>query len=202
MPYSEYLTFTLSMLIFVAIPGAGVLSCISHSIRQGYISTLPLILGILLGDILYFSLSIGGMAVLLHTYPRAEVFLKIGGAIYLGFLGIRMWLKSSGPSSQGSEIKTKWYSTFSKGMIISLSNPKVMLFYIALLPGLIKLDSVNLKSYLVLLSLLSICLILVLSIYSFLGEATSRFLKQDQHQFIDKIAGTLLLGAALLIIIK
>jgi len=135
MSFESGLAFFIAIIIFSITPGPGVFALLARAMTQGAWSCFSLSLGMAVSDIIYLILACLGLAVIAEHWGIFFTLIRIVGALYLIYLGWKMWhdrshlLKDSKNSIKRSELMS-----FVQGFLISASNPKVILFYIAFLP--------------------------------------------------------------------
>jgi homoserine/homoserine lactone efflux protein len=122
-------------------PGPAVMCSVAQSTRYGFRSSLAGISGIQLGNFLFFICIALGLGTLLATATIAFTVLRVLGAVYLFYLGMRIIISSfRRPLARDSQPKvsvTTHHSLFLQGLFIQLTNPKALLFVSALLPQFI-----------------------------------------------------------------
>ncbi len=142
MNVSEFATLFTIAFVFVITPGPGTLAVFAKSISQGFFPALYLSFGMVLGDLVYLSVVIFSLDFFAGLITYAMDYVRVIGGLYLVYLGIRTWnahkVKLSERSSHKSNI-----NELTTGFIISITNPKVMIFYIAILPIFIDLSRVD-----------------------------------------------------------
>ena len=135
------LAFFLAILIFSVTPGPGVFAILARAMTQGSGSCFALALGMAISDIVYLVLACFGLAAIAENYGVLFTIIRIAGAVYLVYLGYKMWVDRSHlmaelkPQSKRGDLMG-----FVQGFLISASNPKVILFYIAFLPTFMDLS--------------------------------------------------------------
>ncbi|MEF2073368.1 LysE family translocator [Consotaella aegiceratis] len=134
------LPFILATAIFLAIPGPTIVLVVSQALSHGRSVALASALGVGFGDLCAATLSLIGVGTLLATSATAFVALKWIGAAYLVFLGVRMWRSPiTDPSTLAAgEPKTVTGGRiFRAAFLVTLLNPKSIVFFIAFLPQFI-----------------------------------------------------------------
>ncbi len=201
---AHLVTFAVALTIAVASPGPGVAAVLARALSTGFRRTLPIIGGLILGDIIYISAAIGGLAALATTFGEVFLVVRWLGAAYLITLAIRLWRSrpdhtaARGPQPRGSALQT-----FLAGLSITLGNPKVMVFYLALLPALIDLRTVGAGEYLAMIGIVAVVLTLVIGAYAALaGRARAFLATPGRRKLLDRIAGSFMAGAAAAIIAR
>lgn len=128
---ADYAAFVLAILIFLAIPGPGNLAIITSTSKGGLRGGLAATLGLMVGDQVLMWLAVAGVATVLATYPTAFQAIQWGGAVYLAWLGCKMlWAKPG----DAPILKMQPRRFFMQCVMITLLNPKAIVFYMAFFP--------------------------------------------------------------------
>jgi threonine/homoserine/homoserine lactone efflux protein len=129
-----------SLLLFLAAglalnftPGPDMLYVAARGASEGRAAGIVSALGIGAGTLVHITLVAFGLAALLAAVPVAYLVVRIGGAIYLIYLGIRALRSQTSLALQRVEPATLW-TVFRQGVITNVLNPKVALFFLAFLP--------------------------------------------------------------------
>ncbi len=140
MSFESGLAFFITIFIFVITPGPGVFAIISRAINYGAKGCILLILGLILGDIIYLVSACFGLSAIVAEYNTAFLFIKIFGSLYLIYLAYKIVTSDVIiPTKQNNKTKI----LFAQGFLISISNPKVIIFYIAFLPTFVDLNNLS-----------------------------------------------------------
>jgi len=133
LPITQLIYFSLSVVVLIIIPGPTMLYLISRSLLQGQKAGMISLLGIVTGDLFYILLSSFGLSAALFTFPLLFYILKISGALYLVYLAYQAVRAPSFDStkSDNSLIKDKPQKLFAIGLLTTISNPKVALFFVS-----------------------------------------------------------------------
>ena len=124
------LSLSVAMVILAASPGPGVFATVARALSSGFKPALEVVAGIVLGDIIFLGFAIFGLSLVAQTVGEFFVFIKIAGGLYLVWLGVKMWRSTPIEHMVAPEQKeTRWTTNFTSGLFITLSNPKVILFY-------------------------------------------------------------------------
>jgi len=200
MSLETLLAFTLAMLLLAASPGPGFLMVVARALTGGFAAGLAAIAGLVLGDILFLVLAIGGLSALAAVMGEFFLAVKILGAAYLIWLGVKTWRsRPSLPQMDAPETpKTPLphYRSAALGFFITLGNPKVILFYGALLPTFIDVAALTLPDIVALCAVVTLVLFAVLGAYAFLAARAGRLLKSERAlRWLNRATGGLLIGA-------
>ncbi len=128
---ADYGAFAVAIIVFLLIPGPGNLALITSTSKGGIPGGLAATLGVIAGDQVLMWLAVAGVAALLVTYPTAFQIVQFAGAVYLAFLGIKMLMAKPGDAPI---IKMDSKRFFFQSMMITLLNPKAIVFYMAFFP--------------------------------------------------------------------
>ncbi len=128
---ADYGSFVVAIIIFLAIPGPGNLALITSTSKGGILGGLAATLGVIAGDQVLMWLAVAGVAALVSAYPAAFNIVQWAGAAYLAWLGFKMLTAKPGDKPV-LNIQPRQY--FRQAMMITLLNPKAIVFYMAFFP--------------------------------------------------------------------
>ena len=128
---ADYGAFVAAIIVFLAIPGPGNLALITSTGKGGIRAGLAATFGIIAGDQVLMWAAVAGVAAVLAAYPNAFHLVQWLGALYLGWLGLKMILAKPG-SAPVLTIQPRHY--FRQAAFITLLNPKAIVFYMAFFP--------------------------------------------------------------------
>jgi leucine efflux protein len=128
---TDYATFVVTVIVFLLVPGPGNLALITSTSKGGIKGGLAATLGVILGDQVLMWSAVAGVAALLSAYPEAFHAVQWLGAAYLAWLGAKMLLAKPGAAPV---LHIKPHHFLRQAMMITLLNPKAILFYMAFFP--------------------------------------------------------------------
>lgn len=128
---SHYGTFILSFIVLLILPGPGNFALITSTGKGGIRAGLAAITGVLVGDQILMWLAVAGVATILQASPGAFFLVQLTGGAYLTYLGIRLLTANPGA---GPVLELKPYHYMQQTLIVTLLNPKAVLFYMVFLP--------------------------------------------------------------------
>jgi threonine/homoserine/homoserine lactone efflux protein len=130
--------FVAAALVILLIPGPGVLYIVARSLGQGHRAGLLSVLGLSVGALVHVAAATAGLSAILLASATAFGIVKALGAGYLIYLGLRTLL-APGPTA-GSEASTprSLYRLFTDGVVVSVLNPKIAVFFLAFLPQFVE----------------------------------------------------------------
>src|SRR5262245_61011282 len=135
----HYWLFIATAIILILTPGQDTFFILGRSLAGGRSSGLSAALGITAGSVIHTFLAALGLSALLATSPYAFMAVKFAGAAYLIFIGVKALLSRSSKLPGGdtaADADGRW-SAFRQGIISNVLNPKVALFFLALMPQFI-----------------------------------------------------------------
>jgi threonine/homoserine/homoserine lactone efflux protein len=147
MEWLGLLTFAGVYFLGVVTPGPGIAAVIARSIGSGFRSAPAFIAGFVVGELVWFAFAATGLAIIAKTYAPLFLFIKYAGCAYLLFLAYKMWIS---PVEQGGVDAPKEESTrqlFFGSLALTLGNPKVVIFFVSILPTVVDLETLNLLGF-------------------------------------------------------
>lgn len=128
---SDYGAFVAAVTVFLLIPGPGNLALITSTGKGGWRAGIACCLGVMAADQVLMWLAVAGVATLLAAYPAAFHAVQWVGAAYLAWLGYKLLTAKPG-DAPAIQIQPRQY--FRQGALITLMNPKAIVFYMAFFP--------------------------------------------------------------------
>ncbi|MGE0501049.1 MAG: LysE family translocator [Rhizobiaceae bacterium] len=148
MDLTSLLVFAGALLVAAGSPGPSIAALVARVIARGPRDVLPFLAAMWIGEGIWLSCAVFGLAFVAQTFQFAFTIIKWAGVAYLCWLAWSMWtapvkIKEGELPKGGSGWKL-----FAAGMAVTLGNPKIMMFYLALLPTIIDLASVTMVGWL------------------------------------------------------
>jgi leucine efflux protein len=128
---TDYWAFVAAVLVFLALPGPGTFALLTSTGKGGFRAGTAATLGLIVGDQVLLWLAVLGVAAVLHAQPMLFKLLQYAGAAYLVFVGLRL-IVGRGGKAQPVSIHAGHY--FRQALLITLLNPKAIVFYMAFFP--------------------------------------------------------------------
>ena len=142
MNFQIWLTFVAASTALLLIPGPTVLLVLSYAISQGKRVALATVAGVALGDLIAMSASLAGLGALVLASATLFTALKWVGAIYLIYLGVKLFQSAPAASLDDVEnvTETSASNVFGHAAAVTALNPKSIVFFIAFVPQFIVVD--------------------------------------------------------------
>jgi len=129
---ADYGAFCAAILLFLALPGPGTFALITSTGKGGFRAGAAATAGVILGDQVLLWLAVAGVAALLAAHPAWFKAVQYLGAAYLGWIGLRLLLANGEGSASPVRIQPHHY--LRQALLITLLNPKAIVFYMAFFP--------------------------------------------------------------------
>jgi len=194
---SSLLIFAGALFVAAGSPGPSIAALVARVLTGGWRSVLPFLAAMWIGEAIWLSLAVWGLAVLAESLHLVFMAIKYLGVAYLLYLAWRMW---TAPAELREEALPRQKTTgrlFAAGMAVTLGNPKIMLFYLALLPSIVDLASVTLLGW----AELTATMLIVLTVIDFAwaaaaAQARKALRSRQAVQAANRVSATVMAGAA------
>ena len=198
MSLTAFLAYAIALGIAAAIPGPGVAALVGRALGTGFGRSIPMLLGLAVGDVIYLTLAIAGLAFIASAFSTVFFFIKLAGAAYLLWLAWRFWTQGIAIQEvEKSAGRRDGFASFLAGLTVTLGNPKTIVFYMAILPAVMDLGAVTLAGYGVLVVLTFLVLFAVLLPYIALASKARLFFTDPAAlRRLNRSAAVAMTGAA------
>jgi threonine/homoserine/homoserine lactone efflux protein len=144
--------FAVALFLSAGSPGPSIVALVAQVLVRGWRNVLPFLVAMWIGEMVWLTLAIAGLALIAESFHLAFLAIKYCGVAYLLYLAWRMWTAPapSGAAADAAAASGSPVAMFLTGLTVTLGNPKIMVFYLALLPTLIDLGQVTLAGWMAL----------------------------------------------------
>jgi len=186
----SYLLFLIVTSITFLIPGPGVLLTLTNSIRYGFKGAISGILGIAFGTLIIAAISATSVGVILATSALAFTILKYIGAMYLIYLGIKLWNSSVSKIDEDKKSNKNKKLQFVEGVTMQMTNPKSIFYFMSVFPQFINFNSDYMSQFIALVLTYSFLVIVIHFIYAFLAKQARTYLSTKKGRLVvNKTSG-------------
>lgn len=197
MTLAALIAYSGALFVAAAIPGPGITAIVARALGSGFRETFFMGLGLVLGDMMYLTAVILGLAYVAQTFTEVFLIIKIAGALYLGYIAWKLWTAGLISTDVAARPSTSIGMSFLSGLLVTLGNPKTMLFYVALVPTLLDIRAIGVNDYALLLAATFIVLLVVLVPYMLLAVRARTLLRRPRAlQALNRVAASILAGTA------
>ena len=201
MDYLHLGIFALALAVAGVTPGPSVIAVVSRVLGRGPVGAPMLCLGLVIGDLVWLSAAAFGVAALAQLYAPVFLAIRYAGAAFLVYLAWKLWRsRGDAPDIAAPPAPGDGVRLVATGLSMALGNPKVMLFYLALLPALVDLEAIRAIDFLV-LSIVTVCVVSgVLTFYVVLASRARRLLQSPRAlRAVNRFSGAMMFGCAIVL---
>jgi threonine/homoserine/homoserine lactone efflux protein len=176
---------------------------VARVLTSGVRDVLPFLAAMWLGEVLWLTMAVTGLAVLAQTFHGLFVVLKVAGVGYLLWLAWTMWHAPAEAAGEALPGGQRPWRMFAAGLLVTLGNPKIMVFYLALLPTLIDLHGVGLAAWAQLVATMLVVLAGIDLAWALLADRARRLLRSPRMvRLANRTSASAMAGAAVAIAAK
>lgn len=202
MSLETWLAFFVACWVISLSPGAGAIASMSCGLQYGFWRGYWNALGLQLGLIMQIAIIAAGVGAVLAASATAFQFIKWFGVCYLVYLAIKQWRALPADLSDNAAVRPigKPLSLVFRGFLVNISNPKALVFMLAVLPQFINPHLDLLPQYLIITATMVAVDLLVMAGYTGLAARVLRLLRTPkQQQRMNRTFAGLFVGAAALL---
>ena len=186
----NYLLFTLVAAITILSPGPAVVLTLTNTIRFGVHGAFSGIVGVAFGTFIVAGISATGLGILLATSAIAFTVVKYIGAAYLMYLGIKLWCSPSIEIDVSSKATKNKKRQFLEGLVLQVTNPKAVFFFISIFPQFIELAEGYLASFFLLVFTYSLLIIVIHLSFALTARSARGWLSSESSgRTVNRVGG-------------
>jgi threonine/homoserine/homoserine lactone efflux protein len=173
------LAFSLAALVLFIIPGPAVLYIVARSVSQGRRAGLVSVAGIHVGSLVHIAAAVAGLSAILVRSAAAFTVIKLAGAAYLIWLGVRALRSSTGLVADDPELRSN-RRVFTDGIVVNILNPKTAIFFLAFVPQFVNPNAgSSVRQLLILGALFVVIGAMSDGLYALAGARISRLIRSS-----------------------
>lgn len=196
MDLASLLIFAGALMVAAGSPGPSIAALTARVIAHGWRHAVPFAAAMWIGEALWLTLAVYGLAAVLETLHGAFLVIKYLGIAYLLYLAWKTWHAPTALATEQAPLAAPAGRMFLAGLAVTLGNPKIMLFYLALLPTLIDLAGITLWAWAELLATMLVVLAVIDLAYIALAAGARRLMRSRRALKIANRASATVLGGA------
>jgi threonine/homoserine/homoserine lactone efflux protein len=195
--FTSILVFAAALFVAAGSPGPSIAALVARVLSKGWRNVLPFIAAMWVGEAIWLSLAVAGLAAVAESFQPVFVAIKWIGIAYLLYLAWKMWFAPTEVSGEDLPESRSALKLFLAGLTVTLGNPKIMMFYVALLPSIIDLAGVTLVGWVELVAAMIVVLATVDIAWMALAAKARQFLKSPRAvKIANRISAGTMAGAA------
>ncbi len=197
MAFSSLLIFAGALIVAAGSPGPSIAALVARVISKGFRDVFPFLAAMWIGEAIWLSMAVFGLAFVAQTFHLAFVVVKWAGVAYLVYLAWKMWTAPVAVGDADMPREDSPVRLFLAGMAVTLGNPKIMMFYLALLPTIIDLGAVTLIGWAELTLTMAIVLIAIDLAWVLAAAQARKLLRSKRAMLIaNRVSAATMGGAA------
>ncbi|KQM33801.1 RhtB family transporter [Rhizobium sp. Leaf68] len=196
MDTTTLIAFAAAFFVFAASPGPDNMTIVARTITHGAPSGIAYGLGTVAGILIFLTLAAFGLSLIAQEMGVAMTVLRYGGAAYLIWMGVKMWTAPAVvPQLQPVSERRGLFSIFLTGFVLNLGNPKMPLFYVALLPNIVGASLT--VDHLAALAAVILCVeVVVIGGHVLLAVRARKLLRSERIvRRVNRVAGGVMIGS-------
>ncbi|HEY7610923.1 MAG TPA: LysE family translocator [Alphaproteobacteria bacterium] len=197
MSLASYLALAAAVFILALTPGPVVVATVARSLFSGLRPAFGFVGGVAAVDLAYLLLAVFGLSAISSVLGELFIAIKIVGAAYLIYLGIRLWTdRAHAGDVAAAPVPRRFWKSFAEGALVDLGNPKIILFYAAFLPTFADLDQLGARDVALMAAVVVGILIVTNLGFAWLASRARVFIRSPRAvKAINRTSGTLMIGA-------
>ena len=197
MSLTTLLIFAGALLMAAGSPGPSIAALVARVLSRGPRDVLPFLAAMWIGEGIWLTCAVAGLAAVAETFHAAFVVIKWLGVAYLLYLAWKMWFAPAGDGEAELPEARSGIKLFLAGLTVTLGNPKIMMFYVALLPAIIDLGAVTFLGWAELVATMFVVLVVIDLARVLLAARARLFLRSPRAvRIANRISAGTMAGAA------
>ena len=203
MTLASLIIFAGALMVAAGSPGPSIAALIARVLTRGARDVFPFLAAMWIGETVWLSCAVLGLAAIAESFRYIFVAIKWIGVAYLLYLAWKMWRAPADVSGGSLPDAGSARKLFFAGLTVTLGNPKIMMFYVALLPTIIDLNAVTFSGWAELTAVMFAVLIAVdLAWVVFAARARLMLRSSRAVRIANRTSAGLMAGAAAVIAAK
>lgn len=200
MPLPTLLAFAAAFFVFAALPGPDNVTIVARTVAHGAASGLAYGAGTVVGILIFLILAAFGLSLVASEMGTVMTLLRYGGAAYLIYMGVRLWTAAPVPPDASVLRRPGLVAGFATGIALNLGNPKMPLFYVALLPNVVGADLSPLVVAELALIIVLVEIVVIGGHVMLAGRARRALRDPKTIRRVNRIAGATLIGGGVAVV--
>jgi threonine/homoserine/homoserine lactone efflux protein len=199
MNWHDLIGFILILAAAAAIPGPDIAAIVGSGLSGGLPRAFSVVLGIMLGHAVWMTAAFTGLAALALALGGAFILIKAVAVAYLLYLAWKLWTApvAASPDDMGTTGAASNRAGVVTGVLVSLSNPKALVFFSAVMPSILPMEKLSLADFALLILASSLTFIVVFGAWALLAaKARSALGNAARRRAFNRASALLIAGSA------
>lgn len=190
--------YALALLVAAAVPGPGITALVARSAAQGSAAGAAMTFGLILGDLVFLTLAVFGLTLIASHFSTVFTLVRVFSVTYLLYLAWQFWHATPNTMSAEPVTRRTLMAAAVSGLTITLSNPKPIAFYLALMPLVLDLHQVTTAIWAGVLVPVTVGVLVIVGSFYVIGASVLRrgLAKPRAQKWLNRGASLAMLGAA------
>ncbi|MGY4713065.1 LysE family translocator [Mycolicibacterium sp. CBM1] len=197
MSASSLVAFAAALIVVAGSPGPSIAALVSRVLHTGLRQVVPFLAAMWFGELVWLAVAATGLAALAQTFSVVFIIVKWLGVAYLLYLAWQMWNGTA--EAPGSPIpnSNNHFRMFATGLTLTLGNPKIVLFYVAILPTVVNIERTTWWGW-ICVAVVLVCVLASIDLtWSLAASRARRLLRSDRAiRIANRIGASMMVGAA------
>ncbi|ETA72245.1 MULTISPECIES: LysE family translocator [Mesorhizobium] len=201
MDLATILAFAAAFFVFAASPGPDNMTIVARTISSGAASGIAYGAGTVVGILIFLMLAAFGLSIVAAKMAIVMTLLRYGGAAYLIWMGVKLWTAVPVvPELQPVSSRRGLLTIFATGVALNLGNPKMPLFYVALLPNVVGASLTPAHLGILVAVILAVEIVVIGGHVLLAGRARSLLRTPRIVRRVNRAAGGVMIGAGVAVV--
>lgn len=197
MDIAGLLVFAGVYFLAVASPGPGIAAIVARSLSTGFRRAVPFVLGIAAADLIWLTFSALGLTLLMQSFHGLFLAIKYAGCAYLIYLAWKLWTAPVKSLEDQPALRGEGIRLFLGGVALTLGNPKVMVFFVSILPLVVDLQALTPLAFVEVAVVTMLIINTTLLGYAYAADRARRLVASPRTmRRINRVTGGVMAGAA------
>jgi len=203
MTVAALMGFALALMVAAGSPGPSIAALVARVLTSGLRDVLPFLAAMWIGEVIWLAVAVAGLAVVAQAFAILFTLIKFAGVAYLLWLAWRMWTARADIASGTIPSGQRPWRMFLAGMAITLGNPKIMVFYLAVVPTMLDLGRLTFAAWAELTLTMLVVLIAIDLGWALTAARARRLLKNRRAvRVANRTSAAVMVGAAAAIAVE
>jgi len=201
---TDVLAYAIALGLAAGLPGPGITALVARSVSGGSLAGYAMLLGLIIGDLVFLTFAVFGLGLLAQTFDSVFMVIRWVSVVYLMCLAWQFWSAERHDITAVDNTNKTLFMAVITGLAITLSNPKAIAFYLALLPLVLDLNNISIAVLTTILAPVTIVVLMIVGSVYILGAVYVRraLSSATAQRRLHRSAAVAMAGAAVSIVAR
>lgn len=200
MTSAELFGFILVLAAAAAVPGPDIAAIVARALGSGFVKTLPVIFGIVIGHSVWMVAALVGLAALAQMLGTLFLVLKIAGVIYLLYLAWQLWSAPAGDIGSVESDPASTRAGLATGLFVSFSNPKALVFFSAVVPSVLPVQKLGTPDIVLIVTVSAVTMVAIFCVWAtVVARARAALMSASRRRALNRTSAVVMAGTGIAI---